>query len=432
MATLPLATRRLLLKTMGAATLTCPFAGMAVASPSPSTSAHGKITDAPIARSASQDDLVPFHGIHQAGITTPRPANGMVAAFDVIADSLDDLERLLRRVTERVRFLTAGGEPPALDPLLPPSDSGILGPYVRPDALTVTLALGASLFEDKPWLKQLKPRHLSRMTEFSNDALIASQCHGDLTLQFCANMQDTTIHALRDIVKNIPDQLVLRWKQEGNVPVIEPSRDGVVESARNFLGFRDGSANPDTNDTALMDHVVWVSDTRNEPAWAVGGSYQAVRIIRNFVERWDRTPLNEQEQIFGRKRVTGAPLSAIDASEFHLPDYSNDPEGNVTPLDSHIRLANPRTPESDENRILRRPFNYSNGITKSGHLDQGLLFIAYQADLEKGFITVQRRLDGEPLEEYIQPVGGGYFYAVPGVKDEHDYLASSLIGAARA
>jgi hypothetical protein len=37
----------------------------------------------------------------------------------------------------------------------------------------------------------------------------------------------------------------------------------------------------------------------------------------------------------------------------------------------------------------------------------GLLFIAYQADLQAGFITVQKRLDGEPLEEYIKPIGGG-------------------------
>src|SRR5690606_1118634 len=144
---------------------------------------------------------------------------------------------------------------------------------------------------------------------------------------------------------------------------------------------RDGSANPDSNDEQAMDRIVWVRGP-DEPQWTHGGTYQVVRIIRNFVERWDRTPLGEQEQIFGRRKTSGAPLDGnADASERDVPDYTGDPDGALTPHDAHIRLANPRTHAAQANLILRRPFNYSNGVTTSGQLDQGLLFICYQADL---------------------------------------------------
>ena len=114
-----------------------------------------------------------------------------------------------------------------------------------------------------------------------------------------------------------------------------------------------------------------------------------------------------------------------------MPDYAADPDGAKTRFDSHIRLANPRTPASAANLILRRPFNYSRGVMKNGQLDQGLIFICYQSDLEQGFITVQTRLNGEPLEEYIKPIGGGYFFVPPGATGEDDYVGSSLILAAR-
>ena len=42
---------------------------------------------------------------------------------------------------------------------------------------------------------------------------------------------------------------------------------------------------------------------------------------------------------------------------------------------------------------------------------------------------MQNRLNGEPLEEYIKPFGGGYFYVLPGVSDENDYLGRSLVEA---
>jgi deferrochelatase/peroxidase EfeB len=385
-----------------------------------------QVADAPV--SDKTQERQPFYGPYQAGIVTPRPAAGMVASFHVLAQTPDDVERLLRTLSGRIAFLMQGGTPPELDDKLPPADSGLLGPVVPPDNLTITVSLGSSFFDQRDWLAPHKPVRLSRMKAFRNDALDADLCHGDLALQISSNTPDTNIHALRDILKNLPDLMVLRWKQEGSVPVLPPKPDGTHESARNFLGFRDGSANPDATNAGLMDKIVWVTEASDEPEWAHGGTYQAVRIIRNFVERWDRTPLGEQERIIGRRKPTGAPYGGH--TEHDVPDYSKDPDGAITPLDAHIRLANPRTKQSDSNLILRRPFNYSNGVSKSGQLEQGLLFICYQADLEKGFIAVQKRLDGEPLEEYIKPIGGGFFFTPPGPKDETDFVGRTLLEAA--
>ncbi|WP_283149571.1 iron uptake transporter deferrochelatase/peroxidase subunit [Silvimonas soli] len=368
----------------------------------------------------------PFFGEHQAGIITPQPAAALVVSFDILARNKAELERLLRLLTDRVDFLARGGPAPELDPRLPPPDSGLLGPDIFPDNLTMTVSLGAAVFDQRFGLTAHKPLHLVEMDQFPNDQLDNELCHGDLLLQICSNTAETNIHALRDIVKHTPDLLAVRWKMDGFLPPHTLRKIG-KESVRNLLGFKDGTANVDAQNQQLMNELVWVSSNSKEPAWAVGGSYQVVRVVRNLVEQWDRTPLKEQQQIIGRDKATGAPLGMD--KEHDVPDFAANPHSAQVPMDAHIRLANPRTEATQRNLILRRGYNYSRGITKSGQFDMGLLFVAYQADLAAGFITVQNRLNGEPLEEYIKPIGGGYFFVLPGVKKSGDFLGQSLLSA---
>lgn len=41
---------------------------------------------------------------------------------------------------------------------------------------------------------------------------------------------------------------------------------------------------------------------------------------------------------------------------------------------------------------------------------------------------MQARLAGEPLVEYVQPFGGGYFFfTLPGVRSATDWYARSLL-----
>lgn len=349
-------------------------------------------------------------GAHQPGIVTPGPEHALVAAFDTTAADATELARLLQDLADETDVLTSTVPFPAGDPLLPPPDNGIVGMAPEADDLTITLALGASLFDERFGLADRRPRELVAMPAFPNDDPNLDRSHGDLLLQICAATEETTIHALRRLMRVSRRSLTLRWTQSG---FQRPNTLGAGRaSTRNLLGFKDGTANPDVSDGAVADSIVWVQPGDGEPDWAAGGTYQVVRIIRNRVEFWDRTALRTQELIMGRTKATGAPLTGT--AETDAPDYASDPDGAVTPLTAHIRLANPRTAATQRSLILRRGFSYANGFTTDGQLDQGLLFVCFQRSLEDGFVAVQRRLDGEALEEYIRPVGGGFFFAPPG------------------
>jgi len=365
-------------------------------------------------------DSYPFHGTHQAGILTPDPADkqfaSCYAAFDVTAGDTAGLTELMRTLTERARFLTSGGTPPDLGVAQPPADSDVIGPVVPADGLTATVSVGAGLFDDRFGLAAHKPRKLTPMRVFPNDSPDPAWMHGDLLLQLCANHPDTLHHAIRDITKHSRGQMQLRWKIEGYNSPPRPSG-----TSRNLLGFKDGTANP-TGATARQ--LIWVDDPA-EPSWAQGGSYQVVRLIRMLVEFWDRVSINEQEGMFGRRRDSGAPLDGT--NEFDTPDYTADPKGSVIPLDSHIRLANPRTHQTADQRLVRRSYNYDLGLDQNGNIQAGHIFTCYQQDVHRQFETVQTRLINEPLIDYVQPFGGGYFYVLPGLADTSDWYGRALL-----
>jgi deferrochelatase/peroxidase EfeB len=410
------------------ATLGAGGAGAAVALGA-SSSAHGSTTAPDLATESlrvDQRELMvryPFDGEHQAGILTPRQLQSTMISLDSIAQTSTELFLGLQQLSVRIRQLTEGTSVGVEEIDNPPPDSGILGAYDAPDSLTVTLAFGATLFDHRYGLTTKKPRHLTAIRAFPLDRLDPSRTGGDLLVQICAGQRDTVVHTVRELMRVTAGTFTPRWSLDGFQAAQRNANPHA--STRNLFAFRDGTANPDVTDQALMRQLVWAGT--DEPPFAAGGTYMVVRTIRQHVEFWDRVGMIEQEQMIGRYRVSGAPLGG--ATEYENPDYPSDPKGKRIPLNAHIRLANPRTPQTAEQRILRRPYNYNRGFDEAGDQDQGLLFVAFNQDPKRQFEQIQLRLEAEPMTDYITPVGGGYFFAPRGAAGPGDWIGSGLARA---
>ena len=374
------------------------------------------------------DKEINYLGEHQAGVLTPEQKNASFIAFNVTTDSINELEVLFTILTQRIAYLTQKQEvPPTKNDKMPPAESGILGTLLQPDSLTVTVSLGDSLFDTRFGLNKIKPYYLVEMTSFPNDRLEQKWCGGDIVLQICANSQESVIYALRDILRHTSSRMFPLWKIDGFLPYRDIDQHS---TPINLFGFKDGTGNASAQDASLMNELIWVSAESKEPEWCAGGTYQAVRLIRFNLEFWDRTPLEDQENDFGRHKATGAPIGM--KHEQDDPSFEKDPHGDRVLFDSHMRRAEPRNPERHTAKLRRRSYSYSLGLTDSGALDMGLVFISYQKNLKTGFIDTQKRLNGEPLERYIKPFGGGYYFVLPGIKSAHDKLAGNMFDAIKS
>jgi len=364
---------------------------------------------------------LPFRGAHQTGITHPSNEQGLLAAFTVTAADRSELQETFAALTAEIDRLMSGRPYDDRDPAYPPAYTGVVGNPPPPADLSVVVSVGASLFDDRFGLADRKPARLEKMPFLANDRLDPARSHGDLLLTVTSAHEDINLFALRQLHRATRGTLALHWMLSGYNRRTD-ARPGEA-GKRNLMGFIDGTANLDAGVAEVMDRHVWVQAGDDEPGWAAGGTYHVVRVIRMLVEFWDRTRLSEQEALIGRRKDSGAPLDG--EAETDVPDYGADPDGEVTPLDAHIRLANPRTPETRDDLILRAGLSFSRGFDGGGQLDQGLAFVSYQRRMSQ-FLNTQARLAGEPLEEYIRPEGGGFYFALPGVEDPDGVLGQGL------
>ncbi len=431
--------------------------------------AQGSGGDGDLAAGAA-DDRVPFHGLHQAGVDTPQQTHVVFAAFDLVADAATDVVGMLQAWTAAAARMTAGQTAELLngDPSVAPADSGeTIGTAAQ--RLTVTFGFGPGLFEkdgkDRYGLRAKRPAALVELPRFNGDQLDPQRGGGDLCIQACADDPMVAFHAVRQLARMAapndaangyggkragattaydakPGVAVLRWMQTGFLPDTPAG-----ETPRNLLGFKDGTQNPGSPHPAeraggkligngTLQNTVWVGD--DGPDWMRQGSYLVVRRIRLALEHWDRMELDFQEQVIGRRKLDGAPLTG--GGEFAPLDLDAvDKDGNaVIPDSAHVRLA--AAAVNDGARILRRSYSYNDGLSMVAErwppwrqgleYDAGLLFIAYQSDPRTGFIRI---FDGmsklDLLNQFATHVGSGIF-ACPGGVGKGEFVGQRLFDAA--
>ncbi|MGX1546035.1 iron uptake transporter deferrochelatase/peroxidase subunit [Streptomyces adustus] len=356
-----------------------------------------------------------FHGKHQPGITEGLQARGHLVAFDLTAGAgRKEAAALLRRwsvTAERLMSGAAAGH----------DDTGVARD-AGPSSLTLTFGFGHSFFT-RTGLEKQRPVSLDPLPDFSSDHLDKSRSDGDLWVQIGADDALVAFHALRAVQKDAGSAARVRWQMNGFNR--SPGATAHPMTARNLMGQLDGTRNPKPAESDFDRRIFVPASGSKDPAWMSGGSYAVVRRIRMLLDDWERLSVAAQEQVIGRRKDDGAPLSGggeTTAMDLEKRDSAGD---LVVPLDAHARITRPDT--NGGAAMLRRPFSYHDGIDPDGTPDAGLLFVCWQADPLRGFVPVQRKLDrGDALSKYIRHEASGLF-AVPGGAAEGEYVGQRLL-----
>ena len=345
---------------------------------------------------------ISFYGEHQAGITTPMQKNIYFVVLDLHSTDKEEVIQMFKDWTDYSSKLVDGElvKKDGSNALLPPSDTGEtvgLNPY----RLTLTFGVSAD-FLKKIGLEKKRPKEFRDLPPFPKEQLQEKYTGGDIVIQACADDEQVAFHAVRNLVRKARNTVTMKWSQSGFAAIGDR-----MSTPRNLFGFKDGTAN--VTKEKDYDKVIW-TDSND---WMKGGTYMAVRRIQMFLETWDRTNLQEQENTFGRYKESGAPFGKKD--EFDEVDL------DLLPVDSHVRLA-----KEVNKPIYRRSYSYSDGIVeKTGQFDTGLLFLAFQKNPDS-FVKVQTNLGAQDkMNEYVTHIGSGLFACFAGVK-KGEYLGQKL------
>lgn len=349
-----------------------------------------------------------FHGPHQNGIELELQTFTNFVSLAIHADTdRSAMKRWMKILTDDIERLTSG------QPILADAQPQLA---LGPARLTVTVGFGPSLFK-KLGLESLQPDSLKDLPDFKVDDLREEFSGGDLLLHVSTDDPVVLSHAVRSLISDSMAFASVKWTQQGfsNAQGVVPS--GVRQ--RNLMGQVDGTDNPQFGSDDFKNQV-WIEEG---PDWIRGGTILVLRRIAMHLNTWDKLGRTDKEQVIGRHLDTGAPLGQKNETD-PLDLNAVDERGlKVIPNFAHVRRASPTNPKE---RFFRRPFNYEVGTAADGTPDVGLLWTAYQRNVNEQFLPVQRRLDEfDLLSKWTTPIGSSVWGIAHGVK-KGNVLADDL------
>lgn len=348
---------------------------------------------------------VPFYGVHQAGIDTDAQSHGVFLALDLRPETdRDALRRVMHILTDDAARLTQGVA------ALADSEPELA---THPARLTITFGFGPSFVARA---QGAAPSWLAPLPAFGIDQLQPEFSEGDLLLQIAADDPLTVAHATRMLLKDTRTFATVRWSQKGFRQAYGTVAPGTT--MRNLFGQVDGTTNPRPG-SPEFDRVVWADE-----GWTAGGTSMVLRRIHMNLDKWDRLDRGGRDESLGRFHSTGAPLTGAD--EFDVPDFEakNAIGFPVIAEVSHVRRAHS---DRSEEVIFRRGYNYDDTPIGEEVSNSGLLFVSFQADINKQFTPIQQRLaDVDLLNEWTVPIGSAVFAVPPGCR-EGGYIGETLL-----
>ncbi|CAM5302940.1 Deferrochelatase OS=Streptomyces tendae OX=1932 GN=efeB PE=3 SV=1 [Streptomyces tendae] len=248
-------------------------------------------------------------------------------------------------------------------------------------------------------------------------------------MQIGADDALVAFHALRAIQRDAGAAARIRWQMNGFNR--SPGATAHPMTTRNLIGQVDGTRNPKPAEADFAERIFVPEEPQagnRTPAWMANGSYVVVRRIRMLLDDWEKLSLKAQEDVIGRRKSDGAPLSggsdATETTEMDL-EKTDGSRKLVVPINAHARITLSR-PERRRGhgppallvprrlRRQRRPGRRTALHLLAGRSAARLRARAAQAGPGRRAVPVH-------------PARGGALFAVPGGASEGGYVGQRLL-----